>query len=503
MHEPFNRRRFLTSLAATGALLLNARGSRELFAEASDTPSNLDWFLNARYGLFIHWGPYAVAGVEASWPLMVPGLTAAIGPDQLIAQADYEALAERFDPQEFDAREWVRFAERAGMRYMVITAKHHDGYCLFDSPSTNYKITRKASGRDLLLELAEACAEASFPLGFYYSPPDMHHPGYRDTTRPVIENWMGEPDRPEWSLYLDAMEADLEKLLTDYGDVAIVWFDGLFDHARYDPPRLHRLIRRLQPQTLINDRLGRELGDYITPEQNVPEGVPVRPESPPPAVTAEQFEFFIRLLASGTDPEALARSLAEVQRERMPTAVHPDPTRFQPWETCMTLGVTWAHDPKERLMKSAETVARTLVEVTSRGGNLLLNVGPMADGRFPSAAQERLHTVGRWLREIGSAIYGTTYGPLQGHGAVRTTISRDDQRLFVHVLEQPRAGSVRLAGAGSLIETRGATRARRVGASPGAPAVELAFDGEDVVFDIEKISPGPELPINLPSFELL
>ena len=239
----------------------------------------LDWWQQARFGLFLHWGPYSVAGVEASWPIMVPAL-ARLVPQPEISEADYVGLARRFDPRGFDPAAWVAAARRAGMRYIVITAKHHDGFCMFDAAGTEYKITRSPYGRDVLAMLAEACAAASMPLGFYYSPPDMHHPGYRDTRRPVTENWFGEADRPEWHSYLDYMEGHLRQLLTGYGDVAILWFDGLFDHDRYQPDRFHRLVRELQPRTLTNDRLGP--GDYVTPEQFTPAGIPVSRTGPGP-----------------------------------------------------------------------------------------------------------------------------------------------------------------------------------------------------------------------------
>lgn len=153
----------------------------------------MDWYLDARFGLFIHWGAYAVAGAEASWPVMAPGLSEAMfGTPSVIKEAEYVSLPARFDPAGFDADAWVRIAKDAGMRYIVITSKHHDGFCMFDAPGTDYKITRTPFGRDVCLELSEACARAGMRLGFYYSPPDMHHPGYRRTDRPMTENWLGE-----------------------------------------------------------------------------------------------------------------------------------------------------------------------------------------------------------------------------------------------------------------------------------------------------------------------
>ena len=156
----------------------------------------LDWYLKAKFGLFVHWGAYAVAGVESSWPIMSPDLAGMLfGNPTRISEADYTALPQRFNPQAFDARAWVRLAQETGMRYIVFTAKHHDGFCMFDAPGTDYKVTNTPFGRDICLELADACAQAGMRLGFYYSPPDMRHPGYRD--RP------GGPDRDQPDIALE------------------------------------------------------------------------------------------------------------------------------------------------------------------------------------------------------------------------------------------------------------------------------------------------------------
>src|SRR6202035_4091976 len=149
------------------------------------------WYRNAKFGMFIHWGPYSQASVEASWPIMVPKPGA-------ITESDYRALASTFNPNQFDPHAWVALARQAGQKYMVFTTKHHDGFCMFDSAYTDYKITRAPYGKDIVAQLVQACHEDDMPLGFYYSPPDMHHPGFRDTTMPANENWHGQPERPEW-----------------------------------------------------------------------------------------------------------------------------------------------------------------------------------------------------------------------------------------------------------------------------------------------------------------
>ena len=348
----------------------------------------LDWYKAAKFGLFVHWGPYSLAGVEASWPIMAPELAAlAFGEQPEISEADYVSLANRFNPTGFDPKAWVRSAQGAGMRYCVFTAKHHDGFCMFDAPETDYKITNAPYGRDLCKELADACAEAGLALGFYYSPPDMHHHGYRDTTKPATSNWLGEPSRPEWAEYLDYMESHIRKLLTEYGDISLLWFDGLSSHDKYDPARFHRLVRELSPTTLINDRLGGG-PDFITPEQYIPSaGIPIK-SKPAGGITDAQFRWLLRLLGApliGTWLKKLARRYGEgnLQLARIPSAPYPDPEDFQPWETCMTMNKTWAYNPTDRAYKPAAELIRNLVKVTGRGGNDRLNIGPTPEGEFP------------------------------------------------------------------------------------------------------------------------
>ena len=204
---------------------------------AADQES-LDWFRQAKFGTFIHWGPYSVASVEASWPIMVPDIKLWGG----ITESEYIALPERFNPVHFDAGDLVRLAKATGQRYMVFTTKHHDGFCMFDSSYTNYKITNTPYGKDIVAQLAEACKRENMPLGFYYSPPDMHHSDYRDTSKLVKDSWRGDPTRPGWPVYLNYMELQLRELLTRYGPVAIVWFDGLDHQQKYDGYRFLNLI---------------------------------------------------------------------------------------------------------------------------------------------------------------------------------------------------------------------------------------------------------------------
>jgi alpha-L-fucosidase len=425
MTDTPNRRSVLRMFsAASAAAVLRA------FPQSGIAVDNRTaWYRAAKFGMFIHWGPYSLASVEASWPIMVPGAGT-------INEAEYVTLPKRFNPAEFDPRSWVRLARAAGQRYMVFTTKHHDGFCMFDSSYTDYKITRTPYGKDIVKQLAEACHREGMPIGFYYSPPDMHHPAFRDTSKPASQNWHGEPQRPEWPLYLDYMELQLSELLTRYGDVALIWFDGLDHQEKYNGRRFLDLIHRLQPATLVNNRIGLD-ADYETPEQFIPKAIPTRGN---------------RILG-----------LEHEQTAAIPNSV-PKPEDFRLWETCMTINNTWAYNRNDSAFKPASQLIRSLVEVASRGGNFLLNVGPSPDGTIQPEFQERLLAIGKWMDRNGDSIYGTTYGPIQGLDFARTTAKH--RNVYVHVLKWaapkltlpsgvlPKVRSVELLDGGKRLEFR-------------------------------------------------
>jgi alpha-L-fucosidase len=391
-----NRRQFLQFALATSSLAIFPRLGYGSMTEEDRTA----WYREAKFGMFIHWGPYSLASVEASWPIMKPkpgGIT----------EAEYRALPQRFDPTKFDPDAWIDLARSAGQEYMVFTTKHHDGFCMFDSSYTDYKITNTPYGKDIVKQLSDACSARDMRLGFYYSPPDMHHPGFRDTSKPASANWNGQPERAEWPLYLNYLQLQLTELLTRYGPVALIWFDGLYHQEKYDGERVLKLIHSLQPATLVNDRIGVQ-GDYVTPEQFIPKEIPIK-----------QAHF------AGVD--------RNVEKELKPGV--PQPQDFQLWETCMTINNTWAYNAHDHDYKSAQFLIRSLVEVASRGGNFLLNVGPQPDGMIQPEFQERLRAIGDWMAINGDSIYGTTYGPIQGVDGIRTTAKRE--RIFVHIFDWP------------------------------------------------------------------
>jgi len=391
----WNRRDFLRA-AATAAVAGRMPLLRAMAADAN----RMSWFHEAKFGMFIHWGPYSVAGVEASWPILTPTAE--------ISEAEYRALPARFNPQHFDPHAWIALARSAGQRYMVFTTKHHDGFCMFDSEYTSYKITRTPYGKDIVRQLADACHADAMPLGFYYSPPDMNHPAFRDTSKLSATNYRGEPERPEWPLYLEYMGLQLDELLTRYGPVAEMWFDSADSNTqqRYDGQRFVDQVHRLQPATLVNNRLGVP-GDFATPEQFIPRAIPVK----------------------GVRLDSPDHSVAD----KMAITV-PRPGEFQPWESCMTINQTWAYRPQDRDFKTSDALIRALIEVISRGGNLLLDVGPQPDGQIQPEFVERLEAVGQWTRRNAAAIYGSTYGTIQGQQSCRTTAR--GASIFVFVMDQ-------------------------------------------------------------------
>jgi alpha-L-fucosidase len=452
--------------------------------EQQKDSQRLAWYQDAKFGLFIHWGAYSVAGAEASWSMMAPKLAEAMFGTQIsIAEKEYVNLPAQFTPVDFNPDEWVRLAKEAGMRYIIITTKHHDGFCMFDAPGTDYKITNTAYGKDICLELAQACARSGMPLGFYYSPPDMHHPGYRDTRKPVTKNWTGEPKRKEWAEYLDYMESHIRKLLTDYGEVAVMWFDGLTNHGKYDPERFHKLVHELSPKTLINDRLGDDY-DYITPEQYVPkQGIPAQTGKPNPSLDPGGDGFFRLVSSLSTTPIIGSWLLKQVKKygngtlelTKVHQEPYPSPDHFQPWETCMTMGGSWAYNPKETNWKEPKQLVQNLVKVVSRGGNYLLNVGPTPHGTFPPEAVKRLQHIGRWMKTYNKTIYGATYTPL--HGQAWGQATRNGDKIYFHIFDWPADGKL-------VVEN-----------FPGSARTVSLFAGEPLTFTQNS----PRLEIMLPS----
>jgi alpha-L-fucosidase len=381
-----DRRGFLRgSAAALGALSLPAwpliAAPRPLGIVPGD--DRLAWWREARFGLFLHWGLYSILAGEwggrtdyAEW----------IRNSAHIPLADYEKLAGRFNPTRFDADRWVAAARDAGMRYVTITTKHHDGFCLFDSARTDFCVRSTPFTRDIMREMADACRRHGLRICWYHSIMDWHHPDYlprRDweaETRPV--------DGARYARYVEYLHAQVSELLTHYGDIGVMWFDGNWEETWTHEmgEALYQRCRALQPNVIVNNRvegwsprpIATPLGDFGTPEQRVPEtGLP------------------------GVD-----------------------------WESCITMNRNWGYNSHDHDFKSVADLVKLLVETASKGGNLLLNVGPKADGTFPDESVERLQGVGRWMAVNGSAIYGSSASPFTGT-PFRVTSQGDRLNLFL------------------------------------------------------------------------
>jgi alpha-L-fucosidase len=325
-------------------------------AQAPDPESDqakqarLAWFREAKFGLFIHWGLYAIPAGQ--WKgARVPGIGEWVMFRARVPVPEYEKLAQGFNPVKFDADAWVALAKDAGMKYMVITSKHHDGFALFDSKVSRYDVVDATPfKRDILKELAAACAKQGMPLGFYYSQAqDWHDPNGAGNS------WdFGPDEKKDFDKYLRGKaEPQVRELLTGYGPVALVWFDTPRMMNGERAQRFTDIVRTLQPKTLIDGRLG-AAGDYVSTGDNVIPG------------------------------------------EAQATA----------WEVPATLNHTWGYRTDDHDWKSPGDVTFKLVDIVSKGGNYLLNVGPMADGVIPQPSQDVLRAVGRWLKLNGEAVYG-------------------------------------------------------------------------------------------------
>jgi alpha-L-fucosidase len=363
----------------------------------AERDKRMDWFRKARFGMFIHWGLYSVPGGEWNGK-DVPGAGEWLMYDAKIKPRDYEPLREQFNPVKFDANKWVQIAKDAGMKYIVITSKHHEGFGMWPSKQGDWNIGHTQFHRDPLKELAAACKKAGIKFCFYHSIMDWHEPDYLPR-RP----WDDRPtDNANFERYVTYMKAQLKELLTGYGPLGILWFDGQWE-ATWNHQRgidLYRYIRRLQPGIIVNNRVdsgnGRgsdpEIGDYGTPEQTIPaNGIP------------------------GKD-----------------------------WETCMTMNDTWGFHKTDNNWKSVETLVRNLVDIASKGGNYLLNVGPTSLGEIPDASIERLAAMGKWTKANSESLYGTSASPFP-HKMPWGRVTQRPGKLYLHVWDGS-AGAVELTG---------------------------------------------------------
>jgi len=366
--------------------------------QAEPTPGNTKWFQNDRFGLFIHWGTYALAA-RHEW----------VKNHERTPEDKYRKYFDHFDPDLYDPREWARQAKAAGMKYAVLTTKHHEGFCLFETAHTDYKATNTRAGRDLVREYADAFRAEGLKIGFYYSLIDWHHPHFpidhlhpRRSDADAFEQSKGRDMR----VYAEYMRNQVRELLTNYGRIDVLWFD--FSYPSKDPnfpdwmkgkgrndwesEELIKLARELQPGIIIDNRTGLEQ-DLWTPEQYQP-------------------QQWVR---------------------------HAETGELVVWEACQTLSGSWGYHRDEQTWKSPEMLINMLVSTVALGGNLLMNVGPTARGYLDYRAEDALKTYAGWMKYNSRSIYGCTMAEPEftAPNGCRFTQSVDGNRLYVHLLEYP------------------------------------------------------------------
>ena len=353
---------------------------------------NKEFFKQAKFGMFIHWGLYSMPG-RHEW----------IRNYEEIPNEDYEKYFEQFNPDLFNPKEWAKAAREAGMKYFVITTKHHEGFCMWDSKYTDYKVTNTPCGRDLLREIVDAFRAEGLKVGFYHSLIDWHHPDFTvDNVHPL----RNRPDRAklnegrDMARYREYLHNQVRELLTEFGKIDIIWFDFSYPqwgedgkgHADWDSEGLVRMIRELQPGIMINNRLDLPGGgDVITPEQNTPDD-PVTDENGNPVV----------------------------------------------WEGCQTFSGSWGYHRDELTWKSVKQCIDMLINHVCRNGNLLMNVGPTSRGYIDHRAMERLKAYAEWMKYHSRSIYGC--GMAEGlvePRDCRYTYNRETNRLYLHIMNWP------------------------------------------------------------------
>ncbi len=354
------------------------------------------WWTHDRFGMFIHWGLYAMPA-RHEWVKRYERLT----------NKEYEKYFELFNPDLYNPKQWAKMAKKAGMKYAVITSKHHEGFCLFDSKYTNYKATNTPVGRDLLKEWVEAFRDEGLKVGFYYSLLDWHHPHYTiDRNHPQSASSDEEYEKlnkgRDMNIYRKYVKNQVREILTNYGKIDIIWLDYSFPSGKHgknrddwDSINLLKMVRKLQPGIIVNDRLDLldvEGGwDFTTPEQ----------------------------YKVSKWPEKFGKRV--------------------PWETCQTFSGSWGYYRDEQTWKDTKQLLVLLIESVSKGGNLLLNVGPTARGTFDYRALEKLSAMGEWMEYNNPSIYGCTQAPesvqIPDHSLL--TYNPKTNRLYVHLLDYP------------------------------------------------------------------
>ncbi|WP_373120300.1 alpha-L-fucosidase [Ruminococcus sp. Marseille-P328] len=365
-----------------------------------------EWYRDARFGMFIHWGLYAIPA-RGEWVRSV----------EQIPHEDYCHLTEEFTAENYNPREWARLAKKAGMKYAVLTAKHHDGFCLFDTKLTDYNSMNAACHKDLVKEFLEAFRAEGIKVGLYFSIIDWRHPDfphYGDMHHPMRNHPECSNENRDFDRYLEFMFGQIKELLTNYGKLDLMWFDFSYGDMKCDKWKAQELIsmvRSIQPWLIIDNRLegsAEDSGSILT-----------------------------------ANPTEYSGDFASPEQMIPPAGIRNELGNPVPWEACLTLNNNWGYSSSDRHYKSAEMVIHMLVECVSKGGNLLLNVGPDAKGRIPKESVKILEEVGEWMDENSKSIYGCGYAEIDKPEWGRYT--RNGNKIYAHVME-PQAGAIPLTG---------------------------------------------------------
>lgn len=361
----------------------------------------VEWYQDARFGMFIHWGLYAIPA-RGEW----------VRSTEEMPEEEYLPFFDEFDPVDYDPKKWARAAKEAGMKYAVLTAKHHDGFCLFDSKLTDFKATNTKAKRDLVAEYLDAFRAEGIKVGLYYSIIDWHHPDYPhygDRIHPM-RNCEAEKDvERDFNCYLEYMHGQVKELCTQYGKLDVMWFDFSYDNMRGETWRateLVNMIRSYQPDVIIDNRLeasGEGFGSLATDNPNVYSGDFVSPEQIIP-----------------------------------PQGLKDESGRDLVWEACITMNDNWGYCAKDKNFKPASMIIKKLVECVSKNGNMLLNVGPDAKGNIPEESLQILKEIGRWMSKNGNSIYGCKGSSLSKPENGR--ITQNGSKLYYHVMENSIGG---------------------------------------------------------------
>lgn len=356
----------------------------------------MQWFVQARFGMFIHWGLYAVPA-RGEW----------VRSNERMPEEKYMPFFREFDPSAADPKAWVQAAKEAGMGYVILTAKHHDGFCLFDSELTDFKSTNTPMGRDIVREFLEAGREAGLKVGLYYSLIDWHHPDfphYGDRYHPMRSDPAASNEERDFERYLAYMHGQVKELCTRYGRLDVLWFDFSYNQLRGEAWRANELadmVRTLQPGILLNNRL---------------------------EVSGEGFGS----LAQG-EPAPCHGDFVSPERMVPPEGLFDPQGRPLYWETCTTMNHSWGYCAGDPWYKPASLLLKKLVECVSKGGNFLLNVGPDGNGRIPRQAMDTLKYLGQWMQINGESIRGC--GPSGMEKPEWGRITRRENVLYLHIYE--------------------------------------------------------------------